>query len=432
MERPMALHCSVNNITPHFSQAQVIVPAAYVDIAFLEAATAQQQYLQTSGFQKGKTPISYITDNFAGHLSSHVQKFLYSYLVYPFLLRTLHEKKVLFASNPRIAAIDLKPGHPAIYDFELTLFSPLELKNWKHFPFKAPKRKNYKDIDRQVDDFMKEELDAQALHSDAAIAANDWVYFTICLVDATHKPLLDNYTESLWLKIGNEAGDQIFQEEFLGKKVNDQFFSDAECFQECFSDAIETKSKYSITIKDIIPYQYFSLDAFKRHFKIVTKKDLQKKLIEVFSYRNDLTQRRAMIEEMFKLLISKHNFEAPHYVILRQQDMILKTLQDNPDYQVYKTEKNFHEYVEKLAVKQTKEMLIIDQIAYEENIIAKEAEISDYLNFTKRNRMKEFLYFTPPDTKHNGQETPISSSILTHNCLREKTVNHIINQLTKK
>ena len=53
--------------------------------------------------------------------------------------------------------LKLKPSEDARFIFELSLFPDLSIYEWKYFPFKAPKRKNYKDLDRQVDSFIEEE-----------------------------------------------------------------------------------------------------------------------------------------------------------------------------------------------------------------------------------------------------------------------------------
>jgi FKBP-type peptidyl-prolyl cis-trans isomerase (trigger factor) len=426
------LECSFKKITPHFYQAHIKIPKEFVDAIFNEAATAQKKQIQTRGFGKGKTPLAYITENYVSNLTEHVNKYLFTYFVLPFLYDNIYEEKLLVGGEPRIQSCTIKPNEDALFVFDISVILPIELKNWKNFNFKAPKRKNYKDIDRQVDDFIKEETTIKENHQNHGIAINDWVNFAISLVHEDHRAIFKNHQLSLWLKIGNEAADNALQDFFLKKKVNDEFYSNEQCLQECFSNHIPTASHYYIKIQEIVPHAFFCLDAFKRHFKIQTKKDMQKKLIEVFSYRNDLTQRHAMIEEVFKMLLSKHLFEPPHYTVLRQQQLIVDALHDNPDYHVYRTEENFHNNIEKLAKKQVKEMMLIDQIAHEENIQAGHNDIRDYLNFTKRARMKEFLYFTPPETKVNGQEFPVAESLLTRSCLREKTLNHILYHLTKK
>ena len=54
---------------------------------------------------------------------------------------------------------------------------------------------------------------------------------------------------------------------------------------------------------------------------------MNRKLIEVFSYRNDISQRHAMVEEALKVLLSKHKFTIPNYIILRYQEILLENIQ---------------------------------------------------------------------------------------------------------
>ena len=41
------------------------------------------------------------------------------------------------------------------------LFPTITFQEWKYLPFKAPKRKNYKDLDRQVETFLQEEVSSE-------------------------------------------------------------------------------------------------------------------------------------------------------------------------------------------------------------------------------------------------------------------------------
>jgi FKBP-type peptidyl-prolyl cis-trans isomerase (trigger factor) len=165
---------------------------------------------------------------------------------------------------------------------------------------------------------------------------------------------------------------------------------------------------------------------------VKTNKDMHKKLIEVFSYRNDVSQRLAMVEEAFKLLLSRHRFFAPNYLVLRQQKIILGAIQSNPDYNVYRKQKDFNFWVQQLAEKQVKEMLLIDQLIYRENITVSNEDIVNYLNLDKRQRMREFMYFGLPESKHYGQEMPLAMNELSRVCAREKAINYVIYYLTKK
>ena len=75
---------------------------------------------------------------------------------------------------------------------------------------------------------------------------------------------------------------------------------------------------------------------------------------------------------------------------------------------------------------------LVRTIAQKENIIVTHDDVRGYLNLTKRNRTKEFLYFPIYENFKNGQAMPLVVGTIKQNCLREKVVNYIIYHLTKK
>ena len=139
-----------------------------------------------------------------------------------------------------------------------------------------------------------------------------------------------------------------------------------------------------------------------------------------------------MVQDALQLLLAKHPLSTPAYLITRRQEQIIEIIKSKPDYQVYRTQKDFTQRVQQLAEKQVREMVFLDQLAYEEKLTATNEDIRQYLNLNNRPRTKEFIYFDPPITKQQGQETPIPTLELQQHCLREKTINHIIYHLTKK
>jgi len=426
------LKLNLYNIQPHFCNASVVLPTYLVDALYNQASLSQKKNIHTYGFQKGTTPLGYIEQNFKSNLLEHLKEFLLKYFVISFLYKELHDQKILIAGEPRITDIMVQPHHPAEFHFELSLAPLIELNQWKEFLFKAPKRKNYKDIDRQVESFIKEELDFMKQTSSDLIGFYDWINFDLALINNQHEYILNHYKQNLWLKIGDEEADIPFQEEFSTKKVGTIFYSNNQCFQEYFSNQFDTHYNFHIVITDHVPHSFFNLEQFKHHFRLKNNKDIQQKLIEIFSYRNDLSQRRAMVEDALHLLLAKHSFEVPNYLILRQQKTVLEAVQNNPDYHVYKTQPDFKNNVRLLAEKQAKETLLIDKIALEEEISLSAQDLKSYLNLTKRARTKEFIYFHPPMTKLKGQEVPLPAELLKQACLREKTLNTIIYHLTRK
>ena len=426
------LHFKFQKEFPHISKAVVIVPDNYVDVLYQQASLAHKNNVHTHGFAKGSTPLEYVEQNYRASILTHVKEFLLKYFVISFLYQKLGQQKIVVAGEPRLYDIVLEPHHPAEFYFELSMGPEINLQAWKNLPFKSPKRKNYKDIDRQVESFIKEELAASKTSDPDVIAIGDWICFDICLIDENNVTPFGSHRENLWLHIGNEEADEPFQEIFLGKKKGDQFCTQQHCLQEYFSNHITTTYNFCLDIKDVVHNSFFSLDLFKYHFRLKTNKELQQKLIEVFSYRHDLSLRRAIVEEALSLLIAKHDFEVPPYLVLREQQIVLESVFTNPDYNVYKTQPNFKEYIHKLAVKQAKETLLIDQLAFEENLNITNNDVKNLLNLTKGPRTKEFIYFKLPSTKIEAQEVPVSSALFKQSCLREKTLNYVIHHWTKK
>lgn len=424
---------NIEQLQSTFAKITVIVPKACVSAVYQRALVAQKDEVHTYGFPKGATPLLYIEHNYRASLLEHVEEFLFKYFVISFLHKKLLEKKIFIAGEPRLHTIVVDPQRDAEFHFDISVLAPIDLSRWKSLPFKAPKRKNYKDIDRQVDFFLEEEkANMKKIQECGTVSVGDWVCFDIALVDGESKEHLSSHRENLWLKIGNEEADVPFQELFIDKKQGDIFFTDAKCLQDYFASGINTNYFFTLEIRDVVYNSYFSLDHFRQHFRLRTNKEVQQKLIEVFSYRNDLSLRRAMAEEALALLTMKHHIEVPNYLILRQQQIVLDAVLANPDYQVYKMQSNFKENVKQLATKQVREMIIVDQLKHEENIVVTNDDLKGYLNLSIRPRTKEFIYFNVPNTKIDGQEMPMSSVALGHPCLREKTLNHIIYNLTKK
>ncbi len=427
-----ALAFSLRQVGPSFGYATISIPELYVKKLYTQASFAQQSGTHTHGFARGTTPLAYIEKNFQPHLLEHIKEFFFKYFVIDWLYQEIAKNKLLLAAEPRLTDVNMQPGEGIEYNFSITLAQPIPLQGWKRLSFKAPKRKNYKDLDKQVKIFLAEEQTACDAYKTVTILAGDWVHFSVCILDTEHVPLFENHEEHLWIKVGQEEGDLPFQNLLIGKKKGDVFISTNAGLQEYFSSHIETHYPFRVTIIGITPQAYLDVELFKKHFKIKTTAEIHLKLIEVFSYRNDISQRRSTVEETLKTLLSKHFFETPNHLILRQQKEILEAIYENPDYQVYKMQSDFQEKVKKMATKQVKEIIFIHQLAMHEGISVDSHDIMAYLNLTKRPRTKEFIYFTLPGHKTSGQEIPISSAILSRSVLKEKTLNYAIHNLTKQ
>ena len=418
---------------PSLCRATITVAKDLVNRFFDETAIALGSTIHAYGFQHGQVPVEYIAKQYKNNISQHLKEFFLKFGIVNFLFQEIRAQKLLVAGEPRLIDIILEHDSKARFVFELSIFPGIQLNEWKYFPFKAPNRKNYKDLDRQVESFIHEEQKNLERYSiDDGIAIGDWVNFDISIVDQNHGAFNDGFVQNFWIKLDNEEIETHLRQLFMGKKKGDEFVVNNKGLQDYFGDQLSVAYNFKLKVVEIVPYAYFCFEQFKNHFRIKTNKDMHKKLIEVFSYRNDVSQRLAMVEEALKLLLNRHRFFAPNHLILRQQKIILGAIQSNPDYNVYRKQKDFNFWIQQLAEKQVKETLLIDQLIYRENIVTTNEDIINYLNLDKRPRMREFIYFNLPDLKHYGQEVPLATYQLSRVCAREKAINYVIHYLTKK
>ncbi|MBA3752052.1 hypothetical protein H0X06_04630 [Candidatus Dependentiae bacterium] len=423
---------SVVEEKPNRQKATITVGRDYVNTLYSQILLSQKMLAQTPGFLKGSTPLHYIAENFRPNILEHLKELLFTHCIQHFLYASLIENKIVVIGDPDLVDIYLKPNEDAQFIFTLASAALENDQKWKRLSLRHLERKHYKDLDKQVEFFIKEETDRKKEHKSSVIEPGDWIQFEISLVDKTNNPLLDTYKSSLWISIQGEDDEKDLRELFLGKKVGDSFFTQSVFLQEYISHLTDMEYNFFVEIKDHLPNAYFNIDLFKHHFSLADEEMLASKLVEVFSTRNDITLRREIMEASLKLVCKQFFFLLPHHLVERQRSMVLQSVQFNPDYHVYKSQINFKENVNQLAEKQLKEALIIDAIAFNEGISVSDEDVRSYLNLLKRPRMKEFMHFKLPEFKLQRQEVPLSSELVKRYCLREKTLNYIIKEFTKK
>ncbi len=411
-------------------QGVVSIPKQIINKLY-DHALSLQQTTETVGFNQKSASIKYLDTFYKEHIINHVKEFLLKYAVVSFLYKQLREQRIITIGEPRLHMIDLNLENDAHYLFNFTPAHHIAVRDWRYLPFKAPMRKKYKDIDKQADNFIKEERVSQEKHTKEGIIPGDWVLFEAILLNNTNKPLINEVSELLWIQIGMEETGEPFRTMFLDKKKGDHFTSDHICLREYFGTQLDIHYFFEIIIKEILPYAYFCIESFKDQFRLKSERKAHQKIVEVYSFRNDLSLRRAMLEEAFTLLQRTYPIELPESSILRQEKILLDQLQMNPDYSVYKLQADFNHKVRQLAEKQVREHLITDHFALQENIMVEDKDVYHYLNLTKRARTKEFIHFIHPAMGANEEELPISHESLKLLCIKEKTINHILYHLTK-
>jgi len=383
------------------------------------------------GFEQAKVPDEYIQETYKNEIHSKIKNYFFHHIVIDFLMTEVFNNKIILVNYPRLNAVEMLPDKRLHYHFDLSIVDPIEMKEWKHFAFRSPKRKKYKDLDKQVIAFIENRQNQTKKIQANVIEENDWICFSAQMLNKENDQLSSNLCGLFWLHISPYEVPEPFIKQVLGRKLDESLLTTYLTTNDHDFKHEGASYNFLITIKSIVKGGHFSIDIFKTTFKLKNKADVHNKLMEVFSFRNDISQRRSIIEEVFYLLLSKHRFEVPKHLVLRREEEIVESLSHQSDYHVYKAQKDFSEYVEALAEKQLKEEIIIDQIAYNESLKVDIKDIAQYLHLLCNKRLKEFIYFKPLLARIEGTGCPINNNILTRAIQREKTLNYIIHSLTK-
>jgi FKBP-type peptidyl-prolyl cis-trans isomerase (trigger factor) len=385
---------------------------------------------QFDGFDYNKVPGEYLEATFGAEITKKLKSYLFRHHVIDALIAEITAQKIPYANYPRLTHIEVTPTQGATFCFDISLADHIELKEWKHFAFKGARRKRYKDLDKQVVQFVEQEVMSHKKVNAQTVEESDWVCIEIKLLDHNQVSLPCPLLSVFWIKIKKcEAPDQ-FKEHLLGKKVGESFVTFQLDFDDDSNEIDTCYYNFFVTVVTIIKGAHLSLDIFKQTFKLKNKLEIHNKLMEVFSFRNDLSQRKSIIEEMFNLFLTKHRFEVPKHLVLRRQEDILLVIMKQPDYHVYKAQRDFVDQIEVLAEKQLKEEILIDQISYNENVKVELVDMQQYLNLFNNRRLKEFIYFKPAFEKIEEIEDPLNASVLAQAVMREKTLNTILYTLT--
>lgn len=427
------LSCSIEQSDGQQGKARVAVKQSSVLALYQQALNQQRRLVQARGFPRGEVPTAYFEKTYRVNLIEHLKEFLFNHCVINTLYQELDQQRIVVAGEPHLISIDLDPNYDAKFVFSWTQLPLTPRTPWKDLSIKAPDRRNYKDLDKQVELFIEEETKKTiAYGKDSAINYHDWVLFSVSIIDHESHTQLLGYQDHLWLKIGREEIDREAQVLFLGKKAGDAFTSRSSFLQRYFCTQLDTDYLFLVTILAVTPHSHFSIDRLKKHFGISTEQDVKRILIEIFSHRHDISLRRETVEATLKILTKQFPISLPRPIVHQQELYLLREVQRTPDYPVYRLQKDFRLKINLLAEKQLREALIIDHISQAEATTVSEDDEISLMTLLQRPRTKEFIHFDLPITQKNGQEQPLPANIIKKLCRREKTLNKLTQLFSQK
>jgi len=424
---PRSLKYTIEKKSSHLWDVIIEVPASLVAHVKDHITLIYQQYTIMPGLSCKNLPVSYTQHYFAQEIERETQRFLQDHFIQESVQDFLKEHKIATVNWPRLKEITVTASGSYLFTLSLSLAPAISLDNWQAYTFMAPKRKNYTDLDIQVESFLAT-LSTETVQANT-IEPGDWVRFSAQfrsphIQTPIHSPL------HYWIRITNPLLASPAMQQFINAKINDTFILPATALAHPPIATSETNYYFDVTIENIVKTNKISLPQLQASLNVTDHQSLHNKLIELFSYRNDISLRKSIIEELFYSLLNVFRFEMAPHAITRRKEFLLFLMQKTPDNSVYIKQKQFANQITLLAEAKLKEEALIDAIAQYEQISVTPADITHYLSLASNERLKEFLYFSPLNEEALSSEQPCGEYILTQSVLREKTLNRIIEKLS--
>ncbi len=415
------------------TQITVDIPTHFVVDLYEHAIKIKQEIIKTHGFERGKAPLLYVQKNYQTAILDHVTEVLFIHYAYDNAVKKLYEQKGTIVADPLLTNVILqqdKNDNSFAFSSECIIIE--NKAPWKQLRMKFPLRKRYKDLDKQAETFALQERTGKVSKELHVIAYGDWVQFNLILMSNELKPLLDGHQQLLWIRMSNEDVDRESSDLFLGKKKNESFVTNSIFLNKYIAPHGIIRYTFKINIVDVVPHAHFCIDTFQQYFSLKSNKDICNKLIEVFSFRNDVTLRREMMQVALNALAKNYHCSLPARLVDEQRKNILARIVYNPDYLVYQAQKDFLEKISLLAERQVLETILADHLAKIEHIEPKYEDILLYMGIIQRPRLRDFIYFDLPMLhKNRSQECPIPHTSILVAARREKALNHVLSYLVK-
>ncbi len=294
-----------------FEKISIVIPKDIVKKFYDFLIKEKQKEIIVIGFEKGNVPIKYLKEHFKNIFEKTISETFFSIYVYKEIIKNIRNKGLfvnLLNIKPHIE-IDLTENLLS-YSYELPFYEIIKESVSYIKKIKIPIRKKYKDLDKQAETMIQiEEKNSKKIEAQK-INYYDWIKINVSIFDTNeNKEVIPDYNVNLWIRISPENIDREIQSLFIGKSKNDSFISNVKCIQQFICPHSFTKYNFLIKIEDHVSNVFFSFNNFKNFFECKDNNDLQNKIIEIFSSRNDISIYRGTCQLLFKSLFDIYKFK---------------------------------------------------------------------------------------------------------------------------
>ncbi len=384
------------------------------------------------GFRKGKAPLNIVKKKYENNILNEVL----GNIIQEKTKQLLNEKKLVAFRQPKVEVKKYKRNEPIEIIFKIDLKPEMNI-----FPFDKIKTINYNiDIDEgTAEENYKSFLNSQKkylkLNNDRKIKYTDKVFVNIKTNDDS-VPEHIKYQESI--PIITDSNYQVLPDisnRLIKKnaKVGDIFklkFDLKDLLKKDKEKNVEFEIKI-LSIEESVKFEVNKEFLEKNNFK--SEKELKNNLNKNLSHQYETYLREIEKKQLMDILESKNNFDIPEGMLEDEFNSIWHKVKhakkddklDEDDKKL--TEIKLKERYRGIALRRVKLAILLQNISSEQNITAKEKELTDgMLNYASQfpgQEKKIFDYF---------KQNPASLESIRGPIIEKKVVDYIVSKTKKE
>lgn len=313
----------VENVSEVKKVIQFEIPWEDVDKHIKEAVRQISRTARIPGFRKGKAPDNLIRTRYAQQIKEDVM----NHVIPEAYKNALKENQFEVVSEPALQDVVYAEGSPFSFKVTVEIKPKIELKDYKGLEVKVVK---VEVTDEEVEAVLKSYQERAAeLIPQPDISAQKG-HFINAHLKATieekgkQRTLFDRQTQ---IELGAEGNHPAFNENLMGKKVNDALEFDADYPEDYPEKSIAGKRiHYEAKIESINEKRIAPLDdEFAKDLgDFSSLVEVREKIRMDIQKMKNTEQRNQCKDQLLKQIIEKHLFEVPEVLVRKETESLMR------------------------------------------------------------------------------------------------------------
>lgn len=310
------MESKINVINESLNELEVSLEYAEIQSDIEKEVIKQSKKIQIQGFRKGKAPLSILKKMYGDALEHEASEKVSN----DHFWKQVKEQLLKPVGEPRLTALDFKPGEKLSYKVQYDVLPSIEIKDYKDLSIEIP---DFVAKDTEVDaelDYIKK---ANSEFVDAEVVENKEYQVTLDLQrkDADGKLIDGAKSENIKIDLNNPNVNADLAEKSMGKKVGDTF-------DFVFTDKVKVTDDEKQN-EDAV--EVFNYEATVKGIKQIKTAELTEELVKKLT--NDrLSSEAELKEDIHKDLQNYYDQQTESITLKRLADKIVAGNEFNPPH----------------------------------------------------------------------------------------------------